>query len=180
MLDDPEYALVDVQRAGDYRTVLGVLRQYHEAVGQIVLGRSGTIEHFAGDGLMAFFNDPTPIPEHELAAIRTAVAVRERFAGLANEWRKRGYELGLGIGVATGYATLGRIGFEGRYDYGAVGTVAILASRLSDADRADEILLSRRTYAALEDHLEVEPVQELQLKGFSRPVAAVRAAALRE
>jgi class 3 adenylate cyclase len=160
--------------------VLGVLRQYHLAVGELVMAELGTIEHFAGDGLMAFFNDPTHIGDHELAAVRTAVAVRERFEGLASDWRKRGYELGLGMGVATGYATIGRIGFEGRYDYGAVGNVVILASRLSDAAGPGEILLTQRAHAAVEDRVATEPVPELQLKGLSRPVVAVRAVALRD
>jgi class 3 adenylate cyclase len=155
--------------------VLGVLRKYHNAVGEVVIANQGTVEHFAGDGLMAFFNDPTPLPEHELAAVRTAVSARERFATLASDWRKRGYDLGLGMGVATGYATLGRIGFEGRYDYGAIGNVVILASRLSDAAGSGEILLSQRVHAAVEDRVITEPAQELQLKGLSRPVIAVKA-----
>jgi adenylate cyclase len=160
--------------------VLGVLREYHMAVGELVIANDGTIEHFAGDGLMAFFNDPTPIPEHQLAAVRTAVAAGERFARLAADWRKRGYDLGLGMGIATGYATLGRIGFEGRYDYGAIGNVVILASRLSDAAGPGEILLSQRAHAAVENRVVAEPVQELQLKGLSRPVLAMRARAIRE
>jgi class 3 adenylate cyclase len=155
--------------------VLGVLREYHTAVGELVIANQGTVEHFAGDGLMAFFNDPTPIPDHELAAVRTAVAVRERFETLAGDWRKRGYELGIGIGIATGYATLGRIGFEGRYDYGAIGNVAILAARLSDAAAPGEILLSQRAHAAVDDRIATEPMDDLRLKGFSRPVVAVRA-----
>jgi len=159
--------------------VLRVLRAYHMAVGELVIANKGSVEHFAGDGLMAVFNDPTAIPEHQLAAVRTAVAVRERVSTLAREWRKRGYELGLGIGIATGYATLGRIGFEGRYDYGAIGNVVILASRLSDAAGAGEILLSQRVHAALDDRVETEPVQDLQLKGISRPVVAVRAVGVR-
>jgi class 3 adenylate cyclase len=160
--------------------VLGVLREYHTAVGELVMANQGTVEHFAGDGLMAFFNDPTPIPEHQLAAVRTAVAVRERFATLAGSWRKHGYELGLGIGVASGYATLGRIGFEGRYDYAAIGNVAILASRLSDAAGPGEILLNQRTHAAVEDRVATEPMEALRLKGWSRPVVAVRAIEIRD
>jgi class 3 adenylate cyclase len=155
--------------------VLGVLRQYQTAVGELVIANEGTIEHFAGDGLMAFFNDPILIPEHELAAVRTALAIRERFALLAADWLKRGYELGLGIGIATGYATLGRIGFVGRYDYGAVGNVVILAARLSDAAGPGVILLSQRAHAAVEDSVVIEPVQELHVKGFSRPIVAVQA-----
>jgi class 3 adenylate cyclase len=154
--------------------VLGVLREYHGAVGEVVTAHGGTVEHFAGDGLMAFFNDPTPVPEHELAAVRTAAAIGERFAELSETWRKRGHNLGLGIGVATGYATLGRIGFEGRYDYGAIGNVVILAARLSDAAAAGEILLAQRTQAAVEDRVPTEPADTLELKGFSRPVNAVR------
>ncbi|HEV3407212.1 MAG TPA: adenylate/guanylate cyclase domain-containing protein [Gaiellaceae bacterium] len=160
--------------------VLGVLREYHTAVGELVTTNAGTIEHFAGDGLMAFFNDPTPVPAHQLAAVRTALATAERFETLAAGWRKRGYDLGLGIGIATGYATLGRIGFEGRYDYGAVGNVVILAARLSDAADPGEILLSQRTHAAAEDRLAAEPPRELQLKGFSRPVVAVRVVGSRD
>jgi class 3 adenylate cyclase len=154
--------------------VLGVLREYHNAVGQVVAEHGGTVEHFAGDGLMAFFNDPTPVPNHQLAAVRTAVAVEGRFTELSSAWCKRGYNLGLGIGIATGYATLGRIGFEGRYDYGAIGNVVILAARLSDAAAPGEILLSQRTQAALNDQFATERVAGLELKGFSRPVNAVR------
>jgi adenylate cyclase len=160
--------------------VLGVLREYHVAVGEHVIANAGTVEHFAGDGLMAFFNDPVPAERHELDAVRTAVETRARFGALAREWRKRGHELGLGIGIATGYATLGRIGFEGRYDYAAIGVVANLASRLSDAASPDEILISQRVQAAVEGAAVTEPVDELRLKGFSRPVAAFRVLELRD
>jgi class 3 adenylate cyclase len=160
--------------------VLGVLRDYHTAVGELVTANEGTIEHFAGDGLMAFFNDPRPIPAHQLAAVRTALATAERFEILAAGWRKRGYDLGLGMGIATGYATLGRIGFERRYDYGAVGNAVILAARLSDAAGPGEILLSQRAHAAVDDRVAAEPVGELQLKGFRRPVVAVRAVGIRD
>jgi class 3 adenylate cyclase len=164
----------------DPEEVLGVLRQYHTAVGELVIANEGTVEHFAGDGMMAFFNDPVVIPEHELAAVRTALALAERFVSLATDWRKRGYDLGLGIGIATGYSTLGRIGFEGRYDYGAVGNVVILASRLSDAAAPGEILVSQRTYATIDERVRSEPVPDLQLKGLSRPVVARRVLALRD
>jgi class 3 adenylate cyclase len=153
--------------------VLDVLRQYHTAVGRLVVAHDGTVEHFAGDGLMAFFNDPVPLADHELAAVGAAIEIGERFTDLAAVWRKRGHELGLGIGIATGYATLGRIGFEGRYDYGAVGNVVILASRLSDAAAPGEILVSQRTHAAIEDRVESTPAPELHLKGISRPVVAM-------
>jgi GAF domain-containing protein len=154
--------------------VLGLLREYHAAVGELAVANGGTVEHFAGDGLMVFFNDPAKVADHQLAAVRAALAMRERFAPLAVGWRKRGYELGLGIGLAAGYATLGRIGFEGRYDYGAVGNVVILASRLSEAAVADEILVSQRLHAAIETEIEAEEADPLQLKGFSRSMSVYR------
>jgi len=152
--------------------VLGVLRQYHAAVGELTVGAGGTVEHFAGDGLMVFFNDPALLDGHQIAAVKTALAMQERFASLATEWRKRGYELDLGIGIGVGYATLGRIGFEGRYDYGAVGNVVIQASRLSDVAEAGQILISQRLFAAVEGAVDAEPVTNLLLKGLSRPVTA--------
>jgi adenylate cyclase len=158
--------------------VLGVLREYHAAVGEVSLEQGGTIEHFAGDGLMVFFNDPAPLTDHPAAAVRAALDLRGRFTMMAERWRKRGYELGLGIGVALGYATLGRIGFEGRYDYGGVGNVVILASRLSDAAADGEILVSQRVAAALEDRLQADRREPMALKGLSRPVTAFAARAL--
>ena len=157
--------------------VLGVLRDYHSAVGELVVAHGGTVEQFSGDGLMAFWNDPVPTPEHELKAVRAAVAIRDRVSELASVWRKRGHDLGLGIGIATGYATLGRIGFEGRYDYAAIGSVVNLASRLSDAAAPGEILVSQRVLAAVEESVEAEPERELQLKGFSKPIVAYPLAA---
>jgi class 3 adenylate cyclase len=158
----------------DPEEVLGVLRQYHTAAGELVIANEGTVEHFAGDGLMAFFNDPATIDDHELAAVRTALALSDRFTSLAEDWRRRGYELGLGIGIATGFATLGRVGFESRYEYGAIGNAVILAQRLSDAAGPGEILVSQRTHAAIDERVSTEPVPELELKGFSRPVLAMR------
>jgi adenylate cyclase len=156
--------------------VLGVLREYHAAVGEIVVRNGGTVEHFAGDGLMAFFNDPRRLDDHQRIAVQSAIEIRDRFAALAAGWSKRGYELGVGIGLAVGFATLGRIGFEGRFDYGAVGNVVILASRLSDAASPEEILLSQRLNAAVEATIPTEVVPEKSLKGFSRPVQAFRVA----
>jgi class 3 adenylate cyclase len=150
--------------------LIDVVGQYHAVAGELVLAHGGTLEHFAGDGLMVFFNDPLPMPEHELQAARLAVAMRERIGELADGWRKRGYELGLGAGIAVGHATLGRIGFEGRYDYGALGSVTNLASRLSDEATPGQTLLSQRVYAALEGRVEAAPLAQLQLKGFARPV----------
>jgi adenylate cyclase len=129
--------------------LIDVVREYHAVAGELVRAHGGTLEHFAGDGLMVFFNDPVPLPEHELQAARLACAMRERVGELAEGWRKRGYELGLGGGIAVGHATLGRIGFEGRFDYGALGIVTSLAARLSDEAAAGQILLSQRAYAAL-------------------------------
>ena len=159
--------------------VLGVLREYHRAMGELIVAHRGVLEHFAGDGFMVFFNDPLPIEHHELQAVRMAVAMRERFNELAGGWRKRGYELNFGVGIAVGYATLGRIGFEGRYDYGAVGNVVILASRLASEAKGGQILLSQRMHAAVEGEVEVESVGELSLKGISRPVPAVNVTGLR-
>jgi adenylate cyclase len=155
--------------------VSNVLRAVARSEG---LQPEGTLEHFAGDGVMLFFNDPAPVTDHETQAIRMAVALQERFDELAAVWRKRGTELGLGIGVAAGYATLGRIGFEGRYDYGALGPVTNLASRLSTRSEAGQILISQRVFAAVEDAVDARPVGEIELKGFGRPVAAYEVRAL--
>ena len=149
-----------------------LLRDYHAVIGGLIAAHEGTLEHFAGDGVMVFFNDPAPVADHELQSIRMAVALQARFDELAALWRKRGTELGLGIGIAAGYATLGRIGFEGRYDYGALGPVTNLASRLSTGAEAGQTLISQRVYAAVEDAVDAQPVGELELKGFGRPVAA--------
>lgn len=150
--------------------LIDVVREYHEAAGRLVAAHKGTLEHFAGDGLMVFFNDPVPLPDHELHAAKLAVAMRERVGELADGWRKRGHELGLGAGIATGHATLGQIGFEGRYDYGVLGPVTNLAARLSDAAAAGQILLNQRAFSALEDSVEAQPAVQLEIKGFSRPV----------
>jgi class 3 adenylate cyclase len=152
--------------------LIDVIGKYHAVAGELVTAHGGTLEHFAGDGIMVFFNDPVPVPDAELQAARLAVAMRERVGELAEGWRKRGYELGLGAGIGVGHATLGRIGFEGRYDYGALGAVTSLAARLSDEAAAGQILLSQRAYAALEGEVEASPVAELNVKGFARPVQA--------
>lgn len=159
---------------------LGVLRAYHAAMGELIFRHEGTVEHFAGDGIMTFFNDPIQVEDSPMRAVRMAVAMRTRFDDLAAGWRKKGYDLGLGAGIALGYATLGRIGFEGRFDYGAVGRVVILASRRSSAAEAGQILLSQRVHAAVEDGVEVVPVGDLVLKGFQRPEPAVNVVTLKE
>ena len=150
--------------------VLGFLRAYHGVMGPLIVAHAGTLEHFAGDGFMTFFNDPVPQEDHAARAVRLAVAMREHFGELSAEWRKRGHILEIGIGIATGYATLGRIGFEGRYDYGAVGHGIILAARLSGEAAAGEILIAHRTFAEAETSIEATPAGDRQLKGFSRPV----------
>jgi adenylate cyclase len=156
-----------------------VLREYHVALGRLIQEHDGTLEHFAGDGVMVFFNDPLPVENHEVQAVRLALAAQERMAELAAAWRKRGTDLGLGIGIEAGYATLGRIGFEGRYDYGALGPVMNLASRLSTEASAGRILIGQRLFAAVEEAAEIVPAGTLDLKGFGRPVAAYEVRGLR-
>ncbi|MGH7473401.1 MAG: response regulator, partial [Candidatus Methylomirabilales bacterium] len=124
--------------------VMGVLREYHTEMGKLILAHEGTLERFTGDGMMIFFNDPVPMPDPEERAIRMALAMRDRVAELIVTWRKRGYELDFGVGIAQGYATIGAIGFEGRWDYGAIGTVTNLAARLCGEAKPGQILISKR------------------------------------
>ncbi|MBI3630484.1 MAG: adenylate/guanylate cyclase domain-containing protein, partial [Candidatus Rokubacteria bacterium] len=152
--------------------VMGVLREYHAEMGRLILAHEGTLERFTGDGMMVFFNDPVPVPNPGERAIRMALEMREHVRELAGAWRKRGYDLSFGIGVAQGYATIGAIGFEGRWDYGAIGTVTNLAARLCGEARAGQILIPPRLLAALEELLEIEPLGDLTLKGFLKPVPA--------
>jgi adenylate cyclase len=154
--------------------VMSVLRQYHATLGQLIFRHEGTLERFVGDGLVVLFNDPLPCPEPSARAVRMAIEMRACIAELARDWRKRGHELGFGVGIAEGYATLGTIGFEGRSDYAAIGPVANLASRLCDEASDAEILVSQRVLTAVEQLFEVEPAGELVLKGFARPQAAYR------
>ena len=150
--------------------VMSVLREYHAELGRAIMAHDGTIEHFAGDGIMILFNDPVPVEEHELHAIRMTLAMRQSMSGLSQSWRKRGYALGFGAGIAGGYATIGTIGFEGRLDYGAIGTVTNLAARLCGEATDSQILISPRIFSKIEAQVETEPVGELTLKGFHRPV----------
>jgi adenylate cyclase len=152
--------------------VMGVLREYHAAMGRVILEHEGTLERFTGDGMMIFFNDPVLVPDAPERAVRMAVAMRDRVDELLVKWRRRGYELDFGIGIAQGYATIGAIGFEGRMDYGAIGTVTNLAARLCGEARPRQILISQRVLGAVEALLEVEELGGLTLKGFSKPVAA--------
>jgi adenylate cyclase len=159
--------------------LLEVLRAYHEVLGKLIPAYEGTLEHFAGDGVMVFFNDPVAIDDHELQAIRFGLAAQEHFGELAQGWRRRGIDLGLGIGIEAGYATLGRIGFEGRYDYGAVGPVTNLASRLSTHAVGGQILIGQRLFAATEHAIDAVSAGDLELKGFGRVVPAFEVRGLR-
>jgi class 3 adenylate cyclase len=152
--------------------VMGVLHEYHAEMGQIILSYEGTLERFAGDGMMVFFNDPIPVPDAALRAVKMSVAMHERLAPMAATWRKRGIDLSLGIGIAQGFATIGAIGFEGRWDYGAIGTVTNLAARLCGEAKSGQTLISTRVLASVENAVEVQALDELQLKGFMKPVAA--------
>jgi len=158
---------------------MDVLRAYHGELGRIVIAHEGTIEHFSGDGVMILFNDPIPVSGHELAAIGMALEMRDAVAVLASGWKKRGYELGFGIGIANGYATLGAIGFEGRRDYGAIGPVTNLSARLCAEAKSGQVLISQRVYGKIETNVDVEPVGGLALKGFHRPVPAYNVMGLR-
>ncbi len=150
--------------------LMGLLREYHAEMGRLILEFEGTLERFTGDGMMIFFNDPVEIPNPAERAIRMAVAMRDIIAGLAARWRKRGWDLALGVGIAQGYATIGAIGFEGRLDYGAIGTVTNLAARLCGQARAGQILISAPVAAAVETMIDAEDVGPMTLKGMARPV----------
>jgi class 3 adenylate cyclase len=159
---------------------LAVVRTFHGTLGPLIVQYGGTLEHFEGDGVMVWFNDPMPVESPALQAVKMAVAIREHMAENLGRWRKRGYELGVGFGIATGYATLGRIGFEGRYDYGAIGPVTNLANRLCSDAKDGQILIHQRSYATIEELVDVEPMGEITMKGYSRPQAAYNVLRLRE
>ena len=159
----------------DPEDVMGVLGEYHAAVGRLVLAHEGTLERFSGDGIMVFFNDPLPVVDPAARATKMAVAIQVEVRELARGWARRGYDLTMGIGIAQGFATIGAIGFPGRIDYGAIGTVTNLAARLCGEARGDEILVSHRVRSLLDGHgVAVESAGELALKGFHRPVPAYR------
>jgi adenylate cyclase len=148
--------------------VMAVLREYHLALGELIHRFEGTLERFTGDGLMVFFNDPVPCDDAALRAIRLAVAMRSRVQELTQAWVVRGHDLGFGVGIAQGYATMGQIGFEGRFDYAAIGSVTNLASRLCDVAGPGQILVTQRVHAAATDFIDGEGLGPMSLKGFSR------------
>jgi class 3 adenylate cyclase/DNA-binding response OmpR family regulator len=158
--------------------VMGVLREYHDHLGVLIHKYEGTVERFVGDGVLILFNDPLPCPDPCQRAVRMAVEMRERVAALAVTWKKFGHELGFGIGIAHGYATIGRIGFEGRFDYSAIGSVVNLAARLCAEARDGQILIDSKVQATLEAANGLEPAGELSLKGFHRPVRAFNVVSL--
>jgi class 3 adenylate cyclase len=158
--------------SSDPEDVMALLRDYHAAIGKIVIKYSGTLERFAGDGVMVIFNDPVPVPNPALQAVRMALDMRVTLGALIERWRRLGHDLGFGIGIAHGFATLGTIGFEGRFDYAAIGTVSNVASRLCDEAKPGQILISPRVLLAVEEAVTVEAVGDFELKGIRRPVAA--------
>ena len=158
--------------SSDPEDVMALLREYHAAIGEIIVRYSGTLERYAGDGVMVVFNDPIPVDNPALQAVLMALEMRDAIGALTEKWRRLGHDIGFGIGIAHGFATLGTIGFEGRFDYAAIGTVSNVASRLCDEAKPGQILISPRVLMAVEDAVTVEPVGEFELKGIRRPIAA--------
>jgi len=158
--------------SADPEDVMALLREYHAAIGEIIIKYSGTLERYAGDGVMVVFNDPVPVPKPALQAVRAALDMRAAIGALTEKWSRLGHDLGFGVGIAHGHATLGTIGFEGRFDYSAIGTVSNVASRLCDEGKPGQILISPRVLMEVEDAITVEPVGEFELKGIRRPIAA--------
>jgi class 3 adenylate cyclase len=150
--------------------VIGMLREYHEEIGRLIAKHEGTIEYFAGDGIMVIFNDPVPIPDAAARAVRMALEMQEAYDRFGARWKARGFELGMGIGIAQGYATIGAIGFEGRRDYAAIGSVTNLSARLCGEAKSGQILVCRKVKAALNGNVRTGPEEELRLKGFAQPV----------
>lgn len=160
--------------------VMGALAEFHALVGELAIAHQGTIERFCGDGLMIFFNDPIALPDAPATAARMTLQLRARFADLRGGWSKRGYALDLGMGMALGYATLGTIGFEGRRDYAAIGTVTNLAARLCGEARGGQILTHQKMLGRVENFVQAEPLGALALKGFTHPVPAFDVLGLRD
>jgi adenylate cyclase len=158
--------------SADAEDVIALLREYHAAIGEKIIKYSGTLERYAGDGVMVVFNDPVPVENPALQAVLMALEMRDAIGVLTGKWRRFGHDIGFGIGIAHGYATLGTIGFEGRFDYAAIGTVSNVASRLCDEAKPGQILINPRVLVAVENAVTVEPVGEFELKGIRRPLAA--------
>ena len=158
--------------AADAEDVIALLREYHAAVGEKIIKYSGTLERYAGDGVMVVFNDPVPVENPALQAVLMALEMRDAIGALTEKWHRLGHDIGFGIGIAHGFATLGTIGFEGRFDYAAIGTVSNVASRLCDEAKPGQILISPRVLTKVEGAVKVEPVGEFELKGIRRPLAA--------
>jgi GAF domain-containing protein len=158
--------------SADPEDVMALLREYHAAIGDSIIKYSGTLERYAGDGVMVVFNDPVPVENPALQAVLMALEMRDAIAALTETWRRWGHDIGFGIGIAHGFATLGTIGFEGRFDYAAIGTVSNVASRLCDEAKPGQILISPRVLTKVENAVTVEPVGEFALKGIRRPLAA--------
>jgi class 3 adenylate cyclase len=158
--------------SSDPEDVMALLRDYHAAIGEIIIKYSGTLERYAGDGVMVVFNDPVPVEKPALQAVLMALEMRDVIEALTEKWRRLGHDIGFGIGIAHGFATLGTIGFEGRFDYAAIGTVCNVASRLCDEAKPGQILISPRVFMAVEDAVTVEQVGEFTLKGIRRPLPA--------
>ena len=158
--------------ASEPEEVMGVLREYHENLGELIFRYEGTLERFLGDGIMIVFNDPIPCDDHTERAVRLALDMRERVDELAKQWARRGHVLGFGIGIASGYATLGQVGFEHRREYTAIGRVINLASRLCDEAKAGQIVISQRAFSAVERSVGASHIGQLSLKGFNRPIDA--------
>ena len=159
--------------------LMRVLHEFHEVIGRLVKRFDATVGFLEGDGVQLFFNDPIPIPDAPLRAVRLGCALREEMTGLLPLWRRRGYDLDFGAGIALGYATCGEVGFEGRSDYAAIGAVTNLASRLADEASGGQILVAQRLYAEVEDSAEAEPAGEYVLKGFRHPVTAFNVLSVR-
>jgi len=158
--------------SSDPEDVMALLRDYHAAIGQIINKYSGTLERYAGDGVMVVFNDPVPVENPALQAVLLALEMRDAIGALTETWHRWGHDIGFGIGIAHGFATLGTIGFEGRFDYAAIGTVSNVASRLCDEAKPGQILISPRVLTKVENAVTVEPVGEFALKGIRRPMTA--------
>ena len=164
--------------SADAEDVMALLRDYHAAIGEIIIKYNGTLERYAGDGVMVVFNDPVPVENPALQAVLMALELRNALGALTQTWSRLGHEIGFGIGIAHGFATLGTIGYEGRFDYAAIGTVSNVASRLCDEAKPGQILISARVLTKVENAVKVEPVGEFELKGIRRPLAAYNVVAI--